>query len=340
MEKGLVSIITPTYNHEKFLASCLDSVIAQTYSNWEVIIIDDGSLDNTGNIGHDYDSSYPNITYFHQENIGPYRLHETYNKALAMAKGEYIAILEGDDFWYPEKLKLQIDAFKQNPEAVLSWGKAKSVHADSLKVIREHPTSDKDPSLFDNNPPGTILKQLYIDNCIPALTIVFRTDALRKVGGFGKLENLPLVDYPTLLEISLEGPFTYVDEFLGAWRIYPQQVTKTHTVNIKKGLQQYAKLHFQKNKSGSNEVIKALNWPKMQSQFKSQMIIAHARAGRYRLIHEDFTGARKDYTKALSIGFLKEPVWKLRALVGFVFSLLQLNVEGVAKLFKKTSYQK
>ena len=340
MEKGLVSIITPTYNHEKFLASCLDSVIAQTYSNWEVIIVDDGSPDGTGKIGKEYHDRYPNITYIHQENIGPYRLHETYNKALSKAKGEYIAILEGDDFWYPNKLELQMRAFSENPDAILSWGRAKSVHADSLNVIREHPTPDKNPDLFDNNPPGVILNQLYVDNCIPALTIVFVADKLRSIGGFGKLQNLPLVDYPTLLELSLIGPFTYVNEFLGAWRIYPQQVTKTHTVNIKTGLQQYAKLHYHKNQGKSNSVIDQMDWQKMQSQFTAQLIIAHARAGRYKLIHKDFTGARKDYLTALKTGGLQKVTWKLRAMIGWGFSLLRMDVEGLAKMFKKTSYQK
>lgn len=340
MQKGLVSIITPTYNHEKFLASCLDSVIAQSYTNWEVIIIDDGSPDNTGKIGRNYSSRFPNITYIYQDNVGPYRLHETYNKALALAKGEFIAILEGDDFWYPNKLELQMQSFNQHPDAILSWGRAKSVYAESLEVIREHPTKDKDRNLFDNNPPGKILKQLYVNNCIPALTIIFRAEPLRSIGGFGSLENLPLVDYPTLLELSLIGPFAYVDEFLGAWRMYPQQVTKTHTVNIKKGLQEYARQHYHKHLKSGNEALEKLDWNYIQNQFKDFMIIAHARAGRYRLIHGDYSGARKDYIKALSIGFIRRPKWKIRAMVGFIFSLLHLNVEGVAKLFKKTSYQK
>lgn len=338
-EKGLVSIITPTYNHEKFLASCLDSVISQTYDSWEVIIIDDGSTDQTGVIGKDYSNKYSNIHYSFQNNIGPYRLHETYNKALAHARGEYIAILEGDDLWYPEKLRLQINELQSHADAVLSWGAAKSVHAESLKVLREHPMPQKDRMVFNNTPPGSILKELYVDNCIPALTVVIRKQALLDIGGFKKLENLPLVDYPTLLELALKGPFAYIDEFLGGWRIYPQQVTKTHTVNIRKGLQAFARQHFKSHLKDSKSILRNINWSKIEKKLKAQLVIAYARAGRYKLIQKDFKGARQDYKKAISTGVFHEPLWKLRATVGFIFSLLHRDIEGLAGKMNKTTYR-
>jgi glycosyltransferase involved in cell wall biosynthesis len=91
----LVSIITPTYNHQDYIAECIDSVIHQSYSNWEMIIIDDGSSDNTLSIARLFEKKNNRIKVYTQENIGIFRLAETYNKALGMAKGEYIAILEG-----------------------------------------------------------------------------------------------------------------------------------------------------------------------------------------------------------------------------------------------------
>lgn len=339
MEKGKVSVITPTYNHEKFLASCLDSVITQSYSNWEVIIIDDGSTDKTGAIGRSYAKQYQNILYIHQKNIGPYRLAESYNKALAAATGEYIAILEGDDFWYPEKLELQVARLKNEPKAVLSWGRARSVHAENLQVIREHPTLEKDRNLFNNEPVGSILQLMYVDNCIPALTILMKNKTLQQIGGFQMLPNLPLVDYPTLLELSTLGSFAYVNEFLGAWRIYPHQVTKTHTVDIKRGLHQYARFHYNKNREKGEPALQQIQWPKIEAEFIDQRIISHARAGRYKLIHKDFRGARKDYISALKTGGLKQPTWKMRAIVGWMFSWLKLDVEKLARLLSKTSYK-
>src|SRR6267378_4285585 len=90
----LVSIITATFNHEPFIASCIESVLGQSYSNWEQIIIDDGSTDKTADVIRGY--SDRRIRFIHQANHGIEALALTYNHALSQAKGEIIAILEGD----------------------------------------------------------------------------------------------------------------------------------------------------------------------------------------------------------------------------------------------------
>ena len=115
----VVSIITPTYNHEGYIAQCIESVLSQTYPHWEQIIIDDGSSDRTGDIASQYKDE--RIKYIRQNNRGIWRLGELYNEALRLAKGEYIAILEGDDFWPSNKLELQLKAHFGS-SAVLSWG--------------------------------------------------------------------------------------------------------------------------------------------------------------------------------------------------------------------------
>lgn len=114
-DQPLVSIISPTYNHEKFIADCIDSVLAQTYSNWEMIIIDDGSTDGTFRVATEYAQKDPRIKPFTQKNIGIFRLGESYNFALSQCQGKYIAILECDDVWLPEKLSLQTEVLEQHP---------------------------------------------------------------------------------------------------------------------------------------------------------------------------------------------------------------------------------
>lgn len=91
----LVSIITPTYNHEKYITECIRSAISQTYQNWEMIIIDDGSTDRTQTLIKSFSDN--RIKYIYQEHLGAYQLGLTYNKALNQTKGKFIAILEGDD---------------------------------------------------------------------------------------------------------------------------------------------------------------------------------------------------------------------------------------------------
>jgi len=121
--RPMVSIITPTYNHERFIAQCIESVLAQSYPYWEQIIIDDGSTDRTSEIVARYRDD--RITYTRQENRGIWQLSRIYNDALMRSKGQYIAILEGDDFWPPHKLERQMKAFEES-NADISWGRGPS----------------------------------------------------------------------------------------------------------------------------------------------------------------------------------------------------------------------
>ena len=85
MSAPLVSIITPTYNHEKYIGDCIRSVQDQTYTNWEMIIVDDGSTDRTFTIAQTSADSHDRIKLCTQKNLGIFRLGETYNFALALS---------------------------------------------------------------------------------------------------------------------------------------------------------------------------------------------------------------------------------------------------------------
>lgn len=99
-----MSIITPTYNHGGYIRQCIESVLVQTFTGWEQIIIDDGSTDETPQIVSGFKDD--RIRYFRQNHQGIWKLGETYAKALALARGDFIAIFEGDDFWPFDKLGL------------------------------------------------------------------------------------------------------------------------------------------------------------------------------------------------------------------------------------------
>jgi len=100
----LISIITPVYNSEKYISDTIDSVLAQTYTNWEMIIADDGSKDKSAEIIKKYTDS--RIKYFKLETNSGAAIAQ--NKALEKAKGNYIAFLDSDDIWKPEKLEKQL----------------------------------------------------------------------------------------------------------------------------------------------------------------------------------------------------------------------------------------
>jgi glycosyltransferase involved in cell wall biosynthesis len=105
----LVSVIIPVYNGARYLRAALESVFAQTYRSFEVIVVDDGSVDDSGNIAQ----SFPDVLYVRQENQG---VAAARNKGIEVARGEYFAFLDQDDLWTPEKLKLQIGHLLSHPD--------------------------------------------------------------------------------------------------------------------------------------------------------------------------------------------------------------------------------
>ena len=108
----LVSIITPCFNSEKFLDECITSVINQTYKNWEMLIVDDNSSDNSSNIINSYFKKDDRIKpIFLKDNLGSAMARNT---AISRATGKYLAFLDSDDFWLPEKLNVQINFMKKN----------------------------------------------------------------------------------------------------------------------------------------------------------------------------------------------------------------------------------
>ena len=110
MEKGLVSIIMPSYNAEKYISAAIESVRKQTYSNWELIIVDDCSKDNTLEIVRGIQDERIRL-YQNETNSGA---AVSRNKALREARGEWIAFLDADDLWVPEKLDEQIKFMVEN----------------------------------------------------------------------------------------------------------------------------------------------------------------------------------------------------------------------------------
>lgn len=111
-KEDLVSIIMPAYNCERFIGIALDSVISQTYRNWEVIVIDDCSTDNTAHVVQEYLKKDNRIKYYKLDKNSGAAVAR--NKAVDIAKGKYMAFLDSDDVWFPEKLTKQIEFMEEN----------------------------------------------------------------------------------------------------------------------------------------------------------------------------------------------------------------------------------
>lgn len=333
----LVTIITPTYNHEKYISDCILSAQDQTFANWEMIIVDDGSTDNTYSVAKALADSDSRISVFTQKNIGIFRLSETYNFALNRAKGKYIAVLEGDDVWLPEKLSLQVTAMEADDNIVLSYGQAYSSATDlqtnySLTDFTKH-----NAATLHNSPVGSATKTLLFSNFIVALTVLIRKSTLISIGGFKQSHNLPLVDLTSWTELSMCGTFSCIEVPLGKWRFYPNQITKTYTAEISEGFYHFALDFYKKEKEffSTTEITKK----QIDEFFRKQLVEAHSRSGRYKLIRKDFKGARKNYLKSIfGYGFYS-PIWKLRSAIGFIFSLFKKDIESVAGFLGRVSYK-
>jgi glycosyltransferase involved in cell wall biosynthesis len=234
----LVSILTPTYNHERFIGQCIESVLSQTYENWEMIVVDDGSTDRTEAVVRSYEDS--RIHYVRRENTGIKGLRQTYNAGLEMAKGELIAILEGDDYWPAEKLDIQVPDF-DDPNVVLSSGLT-SVDTGSgsfgLTPVQMPPEDAR-----NNRPVGRAALHMISPGSLTytfPVSTVLRCSALRGIGGFQQPPYMLVVDFPTFLRLTVEGEFRFHDKVLGYWRRHISSVTLSRMSEIVEGAYRYA----------------------------------------------------------------------------------------------------
>jgi glycosyltransferase involved in cell wall biosynthesis len=106
-----VTVIIPTFNRERFIRECVESVLSQTYQDFELIVVDDGSTDGTPDLLQKYDGR---LTYIWQENRGPSAAR---NRGIQLASGEWICFLDSDDLWLPRKLERQMEFFARHPDA-------------------------------------------------------------------------------------------------------------------------------------------------------------------------------------------------------------------------------
>jgi len=167
MKPYSVSIITPLYNSENFISKTIESVLAQSYENWEMLIIDDCSNDNGVKIVKKYQENNDNIKLVQlSKNSGAAVAR---NEGIKLAKGRYIAFLDSDDLWHPEKLKKQISFMK------------KSDHAFTYTNYQKMSNSGNLTDVIVKSPPRLNYKKALHTNYIGCLTAIYDTEKLGKL---------------------------------------------------------------------------------------------------------------------------------------------------------------
>lgn len=212
-----VSIVTPVFNQSSYIEQTIQSVLNQTYQDWEWIIVDDGSTDGTGQIIKKVKDS--RIQYIFQEHRGVDHLTASRNKALSLCRGDLIAMLDGDDYWPDYKLEEQVKNFA-SPDIVLSYGECMIVNGNGRNMSYRPLPADR--HIANNCPVGFALRLLLLKReCfITNSTVMVNKEALLRIGGFLDAKDLAC-DYTTWTRLSLEGRFMAHPVCLAYWRRHP-----------------------------------------------------------------------------------------------------------------------
>jgi len=227
-ELPLVSVIMNCYNGEEYLRDAINSVVVQTYKNWEIIFWDNKSTDNSANIYKDFGDK--RLRYFLADNHTV--LYRARNHALTHCEGKYIAFLDTDDVWDNTKLEKQLKKFNSDDKLVLVYTKRNWIDNNSNII-------DKSDS---NKLSGNVTSNLLINNFIPMSSVMIKLDILNRVGSFNPTYNL-LGDYEMWVKISIAGDISYVNEKLINDRLHDNSTTQQ---NIEKWIfeQRYFYINF------------------------------------------------------------------------------------------------
>ena len=220
-KKKKVSIVLPSYNYAWCIDEAIDSVLAQDYKNWELIIVDDGSTDNSFEVIEKYAEKYPEkIKLFFHPNKDNQGLAEAYKLGLTKCDGEFIAFIEADDVWHPDYLSSKIPIFEKHKDIILVY--------NNVEMFGEKDVINKKKKQLDylfygveikKDAPFHAFKFLLNHNYIPTFScFVLRREALIELNITEKYNAW--FDWWILAQISLKGKFYLQSEKLTKWRIH------------------------------------------------------------------------------------------------------------------------
>ena len=206
----LVSVVTASYNMGHYVTEAVDSVLAQDYPAVEVIVVDDGSTDDTRAVLARY-AGDPRVTVIHQENMGQ---TVAKNRGLAAAKGQLIGFCDADNRWLPGKLARQVPILLARPEIGVVYGDLQLIDGEGNPL----------PPPGTRRHSGRITGKLLIDNFVTFNTTLLRAETVRAMHGFDESLRMA-IDYDLWLRISLRHEFLYLPEPLVAYRIWGGQMS-------------------------------------------------------------------------------------------------------------------
>lgn len=288
----LVSVVVATYNMGKYLPAAIDSILAQTYRNFEIVVVDDGSTDDTSAVIAPYVHG-SRFTYTAQSNLGQPKAK---NAGVRLSRGELIAFCDADDVWLPKKLELQVECFLDHPHVAVVSSEIREIDDTGREV------GSRDVPRYS----GRILDKLLIKNCISFGTAVIRKDVFDVVGGFD--DSLPMgIDWDLWLRVAVNHEFLHLDEVTYLYRVWPGQMSQNY-----RGRYENAFRILDKFFTTNPEVVSG-------SLRRRAYADTYFERGRIVFVREGaFLEAFKDHISALRLSPLYLPAWKslLKLLLG------------------------
>lgn len=231
-----VSIIIPAYNSEKYLAAAIQSVLAQTRDDWEAIIVNDGSTDQTGTIAETFAAKDTRIRVVHQANAG---LSGARNRGFAETRAdyEYVMYLDSDDILEPDALGVLLQALEKDPDAVGAHGMLRyinnlgepiTINGTQTSPLRRHGIQGKWLKLWPVSAPTTF-EVLAYGNAI-LLGLIVRRAKQEAAGGFDP--NLKCEDWDMWLRLSRLGHIAFVNRIVFRYRRHEANLTRHRALII------------------------------------------------------------------------------------------------------------
>lgn len=216
----LISVVITVYNYGQYVSRALSSVLNQTYKNFEVVVIDDGSSDDSR------DQIFPylvdsRVRYIYQDNAGHPKAK---NKGIKESQGEFIAFLDADDVWYPTKLEKQIQLFRDPSVGV--------VYSLSRLLFPDDSTRATDSIDFFR---GDVLNNIFIDNFVCFSSSIVRKSCFDVVGIFDESISMNC-DYDLWIRLASHFHFDYINEELVLYRVGHVQMSKNSLKTIQSAL--------------------------------------------------------------------------------------------------------
>lgn len=294
----LISIIIPTYNHANFLGKALESIIQQTYCNWEAIVIDNYSTDKTNKVIDKFKDA--RIRYFKISNYGI--IAKSRNFGINLAKGEWIAFLDSDDWWTKDKLEICQKNFSEKVDFI--YHKLEIIYDNSKSFYKRKKTIGRrlySPVLND-----LLISEIEKGTAIGNSSVLVRKKILDKIGGIS--ENINMVaseDFNTWLRIAqITDKFKFIENRLGFYLVHEKSSQKRDlSIPHRQAVIEFMNLFNTKQKLNFEVKLKYMS-------------------GNFNILNNNYSKAKKDFFFVFKNGEIN---LKIRSLLKIILIILNQN---------------